>query len=116
KFAMALLAQHLNTREGVKAFAVHPGAVKTQMAEAVGSKTSRKFLFFLKHMLIKPETAAENVMFCVQKDMGLNEYRHGDRVQKFTSACNTRNVHALVQLALQMTASFRTHSKSAPAA
>ncbi|KAL3123464.1 hypothetical protein niasHT_004636 [Heterodera trifolii] len=103
KFAMALLAQHLNTREGVKAFTVHPGTVKTQMAEAVGSKTFRKCLFFLKCILIKPETAAENVLFCVHNDMGPNEYRYGNRVKKLSVlACNKNNADALIRLALQM--------------
>uniref|UniRef100_A0A183C3E9 SDR family NAD(P)-dependent oxidoreductase n=1 Tax=Globodera pallida TaxID=36090 RepID=A0A183C3E9_GLOPA len=117
KFATALLAQHLNTRAGVTAFAVHPGAVKTQMADGVGSKSTRKLLFFFKHMLIEPEAAAENVVFCVLNDLNTNEYRHGDRSQKFFSAaCKTRNVDALVRLALQLTAPLRAQLSPAPAA
>lgn len=54
KFATALLARHLNGRQGVRAVAVHPGAVRTQMAQGVGTARTRKFLFFFKHMLIEP--------------------------------------------------------------
>ncbi|KAL3108463.1 hypothetical protein niasHT_015385 [Heterodera trifolii] len=117
KFATALLAQHLNTREGVKAFAVHPGAVKTHMADSVGSKLTRKLLFFLKHMLIEPETAAENVVFCVLHDLGTNQYRNADRANKLaSSARKARNVDALVRLAHQMSVPFRARPSAAPAA
>jgi len=55
KFATALLAQHLNQQPGVRAVAVHPGAVRTQMAQSVSlSPRKRKFLFFLKRLMIEP--------------------------------------------------------------
>uniref|UniRef100_A0A915M8J8 Uncharacterized protein n=1 Tax=Meloidogyne javanica TaxID=6303 RepID=A0A915M8J8_MELJA len=56
KFATAMLAQHLNTFYGdsVKAFAVHPGAVRTQMSDNVCHKGTRKMLFFLRRLLIEP--------------------------------------------------------------
>ena len=109
KFAVTLLAQHLNEQKGVRAVAVHPGNVRTQMADAVGKPKMRKFLFFLKNILIEPEVAAENVCFCVERDLSEFEYRHADRVQKLTPAVlKPRNKEALIRMSKQMTEKFRS--------
>lgn len=61
KFATALLAQYLANNEQnkdqklISAIAVHPGAVRTQMADCAGiNPRIKKFLFFLKRIMIQP--------------------------------------------------------------
>nr|CAD2196819.1 unnamed protein product [Meloidogyne enterolobii] len=65
KFATAMLAHHLNTFYGdsVKAFAVHPGAVRTQMSDNVCHKGTRKMLFFLRRLLIEPVSKQKKIFF-----------------------------------------------------
>lgn len=111
KFATALLALHLNEQAGVSAVAVHPGAVRTQMADGVASPRKRKFLFFLKRMLIEPEQAAQNVLFCVENtlDNPCAEYRHAGRLHKFPPAvCKRRNLDALVRMSRTLVVPFRS--------
>lgn len=72
KFATALLAQHLASegqqRHGglVSAIAVHPGAVRTHMADcAVANPRTRKFLFFLKRIIISPVKFILFLFYCL---------------------------------------------------
>uniref|UniRef100_A0A1I8BL34 Uncharacterized protein n=1 Tax=Meloidogyne hapla TaxID=6305 RepID=A0A1I8BL34_MELHA len=110
KFATAILAQHLNTSFGssVKAFAVHPGAVRTQMAENFGHKKTRKMLFFLRHLLIEPDVAAKNVLFCVDNNLKNGQYKHADCIKKFPAVVRKqKNIEGLVKTSRILIEKFR---------
>ncbi|KAF7636339.1 hypothetical protein Mgra_00004325 [Meloidogyne graminicola] len=110
KFGTAILAQYLNNAYGnsVTAFAVHPGAVKTQMADSVGNKGIRKMLFFLRRLLIKPEDAAKNVLFCVDNNLKNGEYKHANQIKKFpASARKQKNINALIETSRRLIGEYK---------
>jgi NAD(P)-dependent dehydrogenase (short-subunit alcohol dehydrogenase family) len=72
KFAMALLAQSLSKIEGVKAFTVHPGAVRTGMIDSIRPGL-RKRLNKFGHMLINPVSSTNAQSF--QSDPSGNRRR-----------------------------------------
>uniref|UniRef100_A0A915CT11 Uncharacterized protein n=1 Tax=Ditylenchus dipsaci TaxID=166011 RepID=A0A915CT11_9BILA len=85
KFATALLASNLNKLDGVKATAVHPGAVDTSLLNGIGTKL-RKHLSFLGKMMIGTEEAAKHVVQCVEQNVHPSLYSNEGKLEKLNSA------------------------------
>ncbi|KAH7721890.1 Retinol dehydrogenase 12 [Aphelenchoides avenae] len=88
KFATAVMALNLNKLHNVTAVTVHPGAVRTNMTNNISNRT-RKYLTFLKSLLISAEDAAQNVVGCMENPQpmsALGLYQHAGKVNKLSKS------------------------------
>jgi hypothetical protein len=57
----------------------------------------------LNILILFQETAAENVFFCIENDLGMGEYRNANKMKKLPAAVRKlRNQQNLVEMAKRM--------------
>uniref|UniRef100_A0A1I8BCQ4 SDR family NAD(P)-dependent oxidoreductase n=1 Tax=Meloidogyne hapla TaxID=6305 RepID=A0A1I8BCQ4_MELHA len=107
KFATAMLSHYLNSLEGVSSVTIHPGNVRTQMSDGLVNQKLRKFLFFLRRILIEPEEAALNVINCAEQNIESGMYWNVNKKRKLPkSVTKQKNLEAFIKMSREIINDF----------